>query len=288
MSQEPWIKATELTKKYGKTAALDSLSLSVGGGVTLLYGPNGAGKSTLVSLLEGLAMPTEGQVEIGGAEPARRPEALMARFGYLPERPVSFGSNSVADFLYWYMKIGGSSHARLRQLITAFSADHLMSHKFSSLSLGEMQLVSLVAVLSLDREGYVLDEPNSSLDYHRRRVLAREISAMRSAGKKFLVSTHIVDELIEIVDRSFGLNRGKLAFSSEDHEGGRGSMFTVNIIASDPKAVMQGLTRYSPRVVDGRILVDGASTGEVLNNLSQTERMAISSIYLTPRMDFFE
>ena len=285
---KPWIRATELTKKYGKTIALDSLSFSIGEGVTLLYGPNGAGKSTLVSILEGLTMRTDGQVLVEEIDPARRPETLMSKVGFLPERPVIFGGSIVADFFHWYLKLSGSDLSRCRRLVDAFSAGYLLEHKFNSLSLGEMQLVNLVAVLSLERDGYVMDEPNANLDFHQRRVLSREISLLRAAGKNLLISTHIVDELVEVVDRSIGLNKGKIALLSEGGENSRGGLFSVNIISTDSELLMNALSSYSPRILDGRIVIDGAKTGEVLNSLSESERLAVSSVYLTPRMDIFE
>lgn len=283
-----WISSWELTKTYGKENALDHVSIEIYNGVSLVYGPNGAGKSTFVSILEGIQSPTHGYAEIFGKKPATDPAGVMKDVAFLPERPQFFGSRIVGDFLYWSLEIGEGSESEARRLLGLFDIDYLLHRKFNSLSLGEMQLVNIVAVLSLKRRGYVLDEPNANLDPARRFRLAQEISALSHNGKNFLITTHIMDEILSSVEFTIAFNKGKLVHSFDNSQIKDSNAFSTYLSSNDQEALLKELVIFSPKVVNEYVVIDGISLGEILNHLSENVRLKLRSTFTYPRMVEYE
>jgi len=283
-----WLRTNNLTKNYGDTRALDRFTVEIKEGVTLAYGPNGAGKSTLVSIMEGLVKPTSGNVQIFGTDPSKKPEFIVKKIAFLPERPQYFGSNYVLDYFYWLSGIGGASREELKRLIKVFNIEHLIRHKFSTLSMGEMQLVSLVGILSLNREVYVLDEPNENLDPFRRFTLYQEVVRKKSDGKNFLIFTHIMDELLLAVDHTISISKGKVKSVIDNKNFQESDAFSTYIASSDNTNLLNTLSSFSPRIFGEYVVIDGAGLGNILNSLDDTARSSIISGFTYPRMAFYE
>ena len=112
---EVLLRASGLTKRYGKVVALDGVDAQIGSGVTGLLGPNGAGKSTLIRLFLGLLEPTAGKAEALG-EAAARNLTVRARLGYMPEHDCLPGNITAAEFLTHMAEVSGlpRAHARSR------------------------------------------------------------------------------------------------------------------------------------------------------------------------------
>ena len=159
-----WIECRNIYKNFGKKVALENVDLKMEKGVNLVIGKNGSGKSTLISLIEGLSKPTSGTIRVLGEDPTKKYGDLMKRMAFLPERPIAYSDGKVKDFYEQFMRFNRVEEDSLNRMISIFDIDYLLKSKFKSLSLGEMQLVVLSATLSIQRDGYVLDEPNSNLD----------------------------------------------------------------------------------------------------------------------------
>ena len=102
MNGESLLAVESVTKRYGRTLAVDAVSLRVGAGeVYALVGANGAGKSTLIRMMTGLSEPDSGGVTVCGEEMRRHPLAAKRRVGYLPEE------------LYFYQRLTGREYLRL-------------------------------------------------------------------------------------------------------------------------------------------------------------------------------
>lgn len=267
---------------------MNSLSLRVESGVTLLFGSNGAGKSTLISLVEGLLTPTKGEISVIGRNPTQHAQWVMARIAFLPERPQYFGSNNVLDYLYWIISIGGAVKSDIERLLENFGIRYLLDQKFSQLSLGEMQLISLVAIMSLDRKYYVLDEPNANLDPLKRLALSYEISQMKREGKSFLISTHILDELISVVDHTIVISKGSVKMSVMNRTEGSGSEFSVYLSSTNRNRLLESLRSLEPRVSGDFVVVDGHSLGLILNTMGEVNRESLISAFSYPRLTLDE
>lgn len=280
----PWIDIQNLTVKYGSFRAIDDVSARIFDGVTLLYGPNGAGKSTFISTLEGLTSSKSGRVLINGKDPAKHPTSAMKEVAFLPERPQFLGSSLVADYLYWAITIGKGSMQELKRLLRNFNTSYLLKHRFNTLSMGEMQLVSLMAVLSLKRRAYILDEPNANLDPARRFLLSREITERKRNGTKFLITTHIMDELLATVDHTITLSHGRIAMSYDNGGDSRGAGLSTYISSTKPEELMAALSKLDPALSGEHVVVRGKSVGEILNSIPEDARMLILSIFSYPEL----
>ncbi len=111
----PLLEARDLTKHYGSTIALESVTFQMDEGITGLLGPNGAGKSTAIKLFLGLVKPTRGDAEVMGEQPYRSVE-IRARIGYMPEYNCLPPAVTGTEFLTHMAQVSGlpPSHARTR------------------------------------------------------------------------------------------------------------------------------------------------------------------------------
>ncbi len=160
----PAIEIENLTKRFGATVAVDSLSLAVPRGSTLgLIGPNGAGKSTTIKILMGMLSPTAGDARVLGTSAPANPTWVKQRVGYVPE----------VQHIYRWMRVGeviGFCRAlyerwndeTCRRMLDLFGLD--LCKKVKHLSKGMLVKLSLLLALSHDPEVLVLDEPMSGLD----------------------------------------------------------------------------------------------------------------------------
>lgn len=281
---EPWIDIKNLTVTYGKHFALDDISAKIYDGVTLLYGPNGAGKSTFISALEGLRTPKKGSIRVVGHNPLKHPVAAMKEVAFLPERPQILGSSLVSDYFHWVLTIGNGSIEELRRILKRFNTFYLLKHKFTSLSMGEMQLVNLMAILSLKRRAYILDEPNANLDPARRFLLSREITERKRGGSHFLITTHIMDEILSTVDHTITLSHGKITTSYDNNGDNSGTGLSTYILSTEPERLMSALSDLDPILSGEHVVVKGRSVGQILNWVSEDTRSLILSIFSYPEM----
>src|SRR3954469_11744120 len=112
------LRTTHLTKRYGQTVALKSLSMQVGRGeFVALLGPNGAGKSTLFQILTGLFAADKGEVRVAGIDMARRPAAALAEQGIVFQQPSLDLDLSVEQNLAYHAGLHGLTGARRREAI---------------------------------------------------------------------------------------------------------------------------------------------------------------------------
>ena len=206
-----WLQMINLSKKYGRIVALDSLNLSLEEGITLLLGPNGSGKSTIVSMVEGLTRPTRGEILVTGLSPFFESSKLFQKVTFIPERPTYFSSSKVIEFLFWYAKFKNSKLEEIKNMMSRFNIEKLYESNVNQLSMGEMQLVELAAALSCHSEYYVLDEPNANVDPSMRLLMTSIFSEFSKKDKSsFLISSHIIDELLPVSDFIVNLRDGRL------------------------------------------------------------------------------
>ncbi len=283
MSKEELLKTESLTKKYEKVIALNSCSFSLKSGVSLIYGPNGSGKSTLISLMEGLSKPSSGSISLFGMDPVEEHQEVMNNITFLPERPQTLGPRIVKDYFYWYSEIASVPKENIDRNIEYFSIDYVMRSPFSLLSMGEMQIVSLVAALSADRKVYVLDEPNANLDFKRRSLLVREINRLKTLGKSIIISSHVVEDYFPLSERILFLREGKFLGIKTQQEILDEKSLIVQIWSKKPKEICLALKNYNPVLKDDLLEIQGYSAGEILNSLDSKLRLDIFSISTFPQ-----
>ncbi|CAN5400071.1 ABC transporter ATP-binding protein [soil metagenome] len=248
----PVIEISGLTKRFGKSVALDDLDLVVEGGeVHGFLGPNGSGKSTTIRVLLGLLHADAGTVRLLGGDPWRDAASLHRRLAYVPG-DVSLWPNlsggEVIDLLGSLR--GGLDPTRRDELIERFELDP--RKKGRAYSKGNRQKVALIAALASDVELLLLDEPTSGLDPLMEVHFQALVREEKSRGRAILLSSHILSEVEALCDRVSIVRAG-------------------HVVETGTLSEMRHLTRTAITVELARV-PDSLATDPTLHNLSAEGR----------------
>jgi branched-chain amino acid transport system ATP-binding protein len=217
MSATPELRLTELDTFYGETQALFGVSLRVAPGeVVALLGPNGAGKTTTLRSILGLTRPRRGRVHFSGEDVTAWPTHRIARagVGWVPDDRRVFPALTVARNLAIAAKKTPYRAWTLKECFEVFSAlEYLQARECENLSGGEMQMVAISRVL-LGAPGLVLlDEPSQGLAPRVVQDVVRVIRRLREEGVGVLLVEQNVEVALEVADRAYVLDRGRVAWS---------------------------------------------------------------------------
>ena len=204
------IRARGLSKRYGETAALDSLDLEVAEGEVYGYlGPNGAGKTTTIRLLLGLHRPTAGSAELFGVDCWRDPVAAHRRVAYVAGEPFLWPSMTAEETLEFLARLhGGTDRDYRKTLVNRFQLE--AAKKVRALSKGNRQKVQLIAALATRADLLLLDEPTSGLDPLMEMAFRTCITEAKRRGQSVFLSSHILSEVEAVCDRVGILRAGRL------------------------------------------------------------------------------
>lgn len=194
----------ELTKRYGRTAAVDGLSFAVPrGSVCGFLGPNGAGKTTTLRVLFGLTRATSGHAEAAG-----RVGGVLDRDGFHPAR-------SVWNELSLAAARAGRRDADIDAALAAADLEHAADKLVGQCSHGTRRRLSLAAALIAAPDVLLLDEPASGLDPHALRTLRERLRAHAAEGGTVLLSSHVLEDVAATCDRVVVVNRGRRVAEGE-------------------------------------------------------------------------
>jgi len=212
---EPVIEVSELTRRFGATTALASVSLVLPrGAVYGLVGANGAGKTTLIKHILGLLRAESGSVRVFGLDPVAEPVAVLSRIGYLSEENDLPGWMRVDELLRYSRAFYPAwDDAYAEELRRAFALDPTAGVKH--LSKGQRARVGLLIALAHRPELLVLDEPSSGLDpIVRRDILDAVVRTIAGEGRTVLFSSHLLDEVERVADHVTMISHGKVVLSA--------------------------------------------------------------------------
>ncbi len=212
----PAIETINLTRRYGRMVALDSLNLTVEqGSIYGFIGPNGAGKTTTLRLLAGLLEPTSGEIRMLGQRLV--PGGAQRLVGYMPDFFGVYDDLRVWEYLDFFAGCYGIEPARRRRAVDELLSLVDLAHKrdayVQSLSRGMQQRLCLAHALVHDPPVLLLDEPASGLDPRARVELRELLRTLREMGKTVLLSSHILSELAEICTEIGIIESGKMVVS---------------------------------------------------------------------------
>ncbi len=202
------LQVSHVTKKYGKVKACDDVSFHLEpGSVTVLLGPNGAGKSTLMKAIIGF-LRHEGEITVSGF-PSKTPQARRL-LGYVPEMPALYPNLTVGEHMEFLARAYKLKDYRDRidRLFHDFELDDKRKKFGDELSKGMQQKLNLCLGLLPEPKMLLLDEPMIGLDPHAIKQLKLTMEEMRCEGKTLLVSTHIIDSVDMLWDRTIIMQNG--------------------------------------------------------------------------------
>ncbi|MFI1234443.1 ABC transporter ATP-binding protein [Nocardia salmonicida] len=203
------IAIDHLSKRFGRTLAVEDLTLSVEAGEVFGFlGPNGAGKSTTIRLLLGLIRPTTGVVRVFGHD-ARDVRRSHHHLAYAPADVALWPMLTGAEILELVARVGPGIDVPYRaELVERFALDLNKSAK--TYSTGNRQKVALVAAFATRAPLLVLDEPTSGLDPLMEHEFRRCVAEARQRGQTVFLSSHHLGEVEALCDRVAILREGRL------------------------------------------------------------------------------
>jgi ABC-2 type transport system ATP-binding protein len=269
-----------LTKRYGKTLALDGLDLTVEEGeVYGFLGPNGAGKTTTIRLLLGLHRPSAGHSALFGVDAWSDPVVAHRRVAYVAGEPFLWPSLTSSETFEFLAQVrGGTDLAYRNELVERFELD--VTKKIRALSKGNRQKVQLVAALATRADLLLLDEPTSGLDPLMGLVFRQCIREAKARGQAVFLSSHILSEVEEVSDRVGILKAGRLIDQGTLAELRHLSLHTLEVTFAGSEPDLSSIEGVSIEQVSPTSLhleVAGASVGRVIDALAGHEVTSLTS-----------
>ncbi len=214
------LTATQISKQYAGTLALDKVDFDIGSGEILgLIGENGAGKSTLMRIMCGIEQPTSGQLTIQGRPIhfAGPHEAQAQGIAMIPQEVLLVDDLSVVENIFLgherVTKYGKLCKQQMRhqtrQILKELDSDHISEDQLTGLlPKGAQQMVAIARRMIQGGEVFVMDEPTASLTPEETKALFRLLKKLKQNGKSSVFISHRLEEMLEICDRIIVLRDG--------------------------------------------------------------------------------
>ncbi len=215
MSETHSVEIRGLTKRFGETVAVDSVSIDIRRGEFFsLLGPSGCGKTTLLRMIGGFELPDEGTLSIQGRDMTREPpyhrpvNMVFQHYALFPHLTV--GENVAFGLRYKDVPLERQG-GRVAEVLDLLQLSGFEKRKPNQLSGGQRQRVALARALALKPEVLLLDEPLGALDQKLRKEVQVQLKQLqRTLGITFVFVTHDQEEALTMSDRIAVMNRGRV------------------------------------------------------------------------------
>lgn len=212
---DPVVQIRGLSRRFGRTAALQGVDLTVPRGVVFgLVGSNGAGKTTLLKHVLGMLRAHEGTVRVFGRDPVADPPGVLSRIGYVSEEHDLPDWMRIWELLrYTQAFYSGWDTAYAQELRGRFGLEP--NARIRELSRGQRARAALLVALAHRPELLVLDEPSSGLDpLVRRDILEAIIRSIADEGRTVLFSSHLLHEVERVADHVALIDQGRVVLDA--------------------------------------------------------------------------
>ena len=284
------VEVRGLIKRFGPVTAVNGLDLLLPrGGCFGILGPNGAGKTTTIEMLEGLQVPTSGELKILGRTWARDTEALRRLIGVQLQETRFIDRLTVRETLELFRSF-------VREAMSADEALELVQlgpkqrTLVMDLSGGQRQRLALATALLHNPELLFLDEPTTGLDPQARASVWDVITALKRQGRTVLLTTHYMEEAEHLCDRIFIFDHGKIIAEGSPAElvsrhGGGGSieLETEPALPAEALAGLPGIASATPREAGWVLRVEQLQRAMPALLAAVAERNAVVLKMLTSR-----
>lgn len=209
------IELKNLTKRYDRILAVDSLNLDIAAGEIFGFiGPNGAGKTTTIRMMGGLLMPTSGSVRIDGLAMADSPVEVKKLIGFIPDRPYLYEKLTGTEFMKFSADLYGIDEAVLEKksemLLRMFALFNWRHELIEAYSHGMKQRLIIASALLHDPGVLIVDEPMVGLDPAAVKMVKDIFRRLAGEGKTIFMSTHTLSVAENLCDRIGIIHKGSM------------------------------------------------------------------------------
>lgn len=275
------IELAGLTKRFGRTTAVDDLTCTVESGVvTGFLGPNGAGKSTTMRMILGLDRPTAGTATVLGKRYHELRHPLRTVGALLDARQVH-PNRSARAHLRWIAASNRIPATRVDEVLDTVGLTEVAGKRAGAFSLGMSQRLGIAAALLGDPQVLLFDEPVNGLDPEGIRWVRTFMRALADEGRTVFVSSHLLAEMANTADRLVVIGRGRLiTTTSMDEFLTRSADVVVRSPALDRLAELLAADGISVTREDAALRVAGTTT-EVVGELAARHGIALHELTTT-------
>lgn len=209
------LECRSLTKRYGGFTALSDINLTLERGKIIgLLGPNGSGKTTLIKLINGLLVPTAGEILVEGSAPSVESKLSVA---YLPDKTYLNNWMKVKDLIAYFEDFYSNfDPAKAYDMLGRLKID--ANDRLKSMSKGTKEKVQLILVMSRNADLFVLDEPIGGVDPASRDYILDTIISNYSENASVLISTHLISDIENVLDEVIFIQNGQIRLTSSVDE----------------------------------------------------------------------
>ena len=205
------IAVSNLGKRYGRTVAVDDVSLEVfEGEIFGLIGPNGAGKTTTMECVEGNRVPDKGTISVLGLDPRRDANALRQRIGVQHQEAHLQKRIKVWEAVDLWRSLYSTHVADTDALLARLGLESKRNSWFMTLSGGQKQRLFIALALIHEPEVVFLDELTTGLDPQARRAIWSLVTGIRDRGTTVFLTTHLMEEAERLCDRVAIIEHGRI------------------------------------------------------------------------------
>ena len=215
VQETPAIEVRKLTKAFGHQAALRGVDLHVDEGEFLaLFGPNGAGKTTLIRVVSSLTRPTAGTVRVRGEDLGKAGTSLRRHIGLISHNPLLYGDLTPDENLRFFARMYDlpDAAARIDAVLEQVGLVVRRRDPVRTFSRGMVQRLAIARAILHDPAIMLLDEPYTGLDLQAADMLRAVLEELAALNRTVILTTHNLEQGLEMCDRAAILNRGRVAW----------------------------------------------------------------------------
>lgn len=206
------IEVNAISKQFGKLEILKKVTMSLPAGECIaLIGPNGCGKTTLIKCILGMVLPTSGSILFEG-KPINHEYLYRNKIGYMPQLGRYPDNMTIGQIIKMMKEIRQEENTLDEELYVHYGLSKLLNKKMRTLSGGTIQKVSATLAFMFNPAVYILDEPTAGLDPIASEILKDKIIKEKEKGKLFLITSHLLSELDDLVTQLIFMQEGNILF----------------------------------------------------------------------------